>query len=200
MTARNYIAGRNPFCMSPPPDWWLSGLYNFDHDLVVMPSQTRIGVYWLARRKRFTLGLTDQAIAKEVSAQDTDTAMFLRERVEPVVDITTPLGVWNLEKILKWLHERDTWADEGGPLDADGIAKAWANGGSRFTKKFEEQEAADEARRKAQQRETVWHATGDGWESLQRRQGSRINNAGTVPHQQRQQPASDERRIILTGV
>lgn len=178
---RNYIAYRNPFQMAQPPSWWLDGIYHFDPEIVIMPSQERIGVYWVTRRRRRSLGLTHEAISKEVQASLTDTAMFLTHHVEPAVDIVTPAGVWALDKVLGWLRAHDTWAVEGGPLDAAGVMKALNEGGSKFTKQFEADEAEAERLRKVEQRDRIHHATGDGWASLQRRKGRRITSPGLPP-------------------
>lgn len=183
MTRPNYRADRNPFSMSAPPAWWLDGLRNFDPELVVMPSREQIGVFWLTRKVSRLAMLSDQAITHsavqdQVKAHLTDTAMFLTNRVEPVTKIVTPMGVWALHKVLKWLTEHDTWAVEGGPLDAQGMRNAIANGGSRFTKQVEANDAAALAKRKREQRENIFHATGDGWRSLQARTGQRIMNPG----------------------
>lgn len=181
---RNYIAYRNPFQMAQPPGWWLDGIYHFDPEIVIMPSQERIGVYWVTRRRQHSIGsigLTHKAISNEVQASLTDTAMFLTHHVEPSVDIVTPAGVWALDKVLGWLREHDTWAIEGGPLTAAGLAKAMSEGGSKFTKQFEANEAEADRLKKVEQRERIHMATGDGWQSLQRRKGRRINNAGLPP-------------------
>lgn len=187
----NYIEGRNPFGLSRPPEWWLNGLFCFDRDIVVMPSQTRIGVYWITRHKRFSIGLTPASITNEVKAEDTDTAKFVLHKVEPVTDICTPCGIWSLDKLLQWLAARDTWADEDGPLDAAGIAKAWANGGSRYTKRVEQEEAEAEVLDRKNARDLLYHSTGDGWRSLQARTGQRILNAG---------PATRAPEPLIVGV
>lgn len=175
---QNYVADRNPFGMAKPPDWWLFDIYKFDSDILVMPSRQRIGVYWLTRRLKWTAEIVQEANRRIRLDPATDAAMFATHNVERVTDITTPLGIWSTEKVIAWLSARDTWAYEDGPLDAQGLKKALMNGGSKFTKALEQFEAEQEAKVAAQQRETVYHATGDAWESLQRRKGSRTSNAG----------------------
>ena len=49
MDCKNYIADRNPFNLLPPPEWWLQQLYDYDAQLVVVPSR-QDAVYRLARR------------------------------------------------------------------------------------------------------------------------------------------------------
>lgn len=50
MDFRNYIRGDNPFNLLPPPKWWLDKLWDFDADLVVVPSKMQC-VYRLAQRR-----------------------------------------------------------------------------------------------------------------------------------------------------
>jgi hypothetical protein len=184
MRLTNYIEDRNPFQMARPPAWWLEGLYNFDDQLVILPSRERMGVYWIARRVSRLRTLTDAAVfhpkvQEQVDTARLDTAMFLTYGVERVVDIVNySASAWSLDRTLRWLTEHDTWAVEGGPLDEAGLRNAIANGGSKYTKLIEAEEANAEAKQKQNQRETIFQATGEGWRSLQARKGRRILNAG----------------------
>lgn len=194
---RNYEPDWNSFRVAPPPDWWLRALFDFDPDIVVLPSRQRLGVFWLTRRLKWTAEIVAATKPSIPLDNATDAAMFRAHNVESVTDITTPCGYWAIEPVLKWLRDRDTWAYEDGPLDAAGLRRALANGGSKFTKLVEQTELYAEQKINAAVKESIYHATGDAWESLQRRKGKRINNAGMPKSTDQARPARPGSPILV---
>ena len=170
-----YIRDLNPFNLEEPPLWWQQGLWAFDADLRMLPGRKK-PVWWLARVKRYSKGLTGEAIIDDQN----DTAMFVRYDLVPVTWIASTDG-WSegfLTYVVGELAARDTWAVEGGPLTEDGVKKAMFEGGSKYGEMLDEHDAAERRGIDREVRDDVYHATGDAWRSLQARTGERVLNAG----------------------
>lgn len=170
-----YIPDLNPFNLEAPPLWWQQGLWAFDRDIRILPGRKR-PVFHLARVKKYSRGLTGAAIVDDQN----DTAMFVRYDLVPVTWIASIEG-WSegfLQYIVGELIARDTWAIEGGPLTEDLMRKAMFEGGSKYGKALDQRDEDDRAAIDREVRDNVYHATGEGWRSLQARTGERILNAG----------------------
>jgi hypothetical protein len=181
-----YVRDLNPFNLAPPPLWWQQGLWSFDADLRILPGRKK-PVWWLARVKKYSKGLTGEAIVDDQN----DTAMFVRHDLVPVTWIASTEG-WSegfLQYIVAELMARDTWAVEGGPLTEDGTRRAMFEGGSKYGRLLDERDDAERAAINHDVRDDVYQATGDAWRSLQARTGERVLNAG-VPHPASAHPAA----------
>lgn len=183
---RNFIADRNEFHLTRPPGWWLRSLAEFDDQLVLIPSRQR-PVFWLARRMHLSRQLASKVTGVALTE---DARMMLQYRIVSIVSIASP--TWNtsgLEALKAWLHGADTWKLDG-PLDEAGIKRALANGGTRFTRELEYRERLATDRQASQQRETIYHATGDAYRSLQVRLGRTIRNPGRTREGAQRPPSS----------
>lgn len=172
---RIYIGDSNPFSLLVPPLWWQQGLYAFDADLRILPSREKPR-HWLARVRKYSRGLTSKAIIDTRN----DTAMFVQHELVPVTWIASTEG-WTegfLHYIVGELIERDTWAIEGGPMTDDMLTRAMFEGGSKYGKALDERDEVERQKINAQVHDSVYHATGDAWRSLQARTGERVLNAG----------------------
>lgn len=170
-----YLPDLNPFNLVAPPLWWQQGLWAFDRDLRLLPGRKK-PVWWLARVRRYSKGLTGAAIVDDQN----DTAMFVRHGLVPVTWIASTDG-WTqgfLVYVLGELIARDTWAVEGGPITDDTIRAALFNGGSKFGAALDARDVEVRQAIDRDVRDQVYHATGDAWRSLQARTGERVLNAG----------------------
>src|SRR5262245_24831061 len=170
-----YIPDLNPFNLELPPLWWQQGLWAFDADLRILPGRKK-PVWWLARTKKYSRGLTGEAVTDDQN----DTAMFVRHNLVPVTWIASQDG-WSegfLHYVVGELIARDTWAIEGQPLTDDLIRKALFDGGSKYGTHLDERDATTRRAIDREVRDDVYHATGDAWRSLQSRTGERVLNAG----------------------
>lgn len=152
MAASNYIAD-NPR-MSVPPPFWLQRLYDFDNQLVVMPSRQRPYAYVLARRARRSAA----SLSEMVGVLEGDTAMCVSYGCVPVSLILRTGEGWEIDGILADLKSRDIWEHGGGDKAADLLDAA---------------DARDKARIKADIRDDMWMRSGDAWRSYQARTGQR---------------------------
>lgn len=171
-THTGWIADKNRFGLERPPDWFLTGLVNYDTQLVLIPSRKR-RQYLLCRRRKLTVGLGDVAM---MDNQHPDTNMCYAYGVLPIAPLRwektkTDTGLFtqaNLASLIETLKERDAWAIGGGPLalDPDAAVKAW--------------DAAEEAREQKQDKnlwDMFYHMGRDGWRSLTARVGARNKRA-----------------------
>lgn len=110
----NYIADQNRFGLETPPRWWLQGLYDFDSELVVIPSRTE-PLLRLCRRTTNTPGLQHAAVLD----RHADTAMMVSHKVVPVTSITVRNRAWDLVGVVQTLKARDIWEAGGAEKAAD---------------------------------------------------------------------------------
>jgi hypothetical protein len=151
--------------MAAPPEFWLQQLHDFDADLVLLPSRMIPYAYVLGRRRRFSAGLTDKAIA-DVSNQQ-DTVMCLHYGLVPVTMIYQIGTVWNIDPILRSLKARDIWAHGGADKYAD---------------KLDDADATRDKKLKQSIRDDMWNRSGDAWRSYQARTGQRTRpTLGSTP-------------------
>lgn len=193
----NWIPDTNRFKVEQPPDWFLTGLYNYDDQLVLLPSRMR-RQYLLARKRKYTVGLGDVAM---LDNKHPDTNMCYAHKVLPIAPLrwaktNTDAGAFtkqNLDSLLDTLRERDAWArgEEmgigGGPnvRNPDAIVDS--------IEAFEREEACKKDR-------AIWqnfhHMGRDAWRSLTARIGARNRRASDF-HGVARKPQS-EQRVILT--
>ena len=150
----NYIPD-NPK-MAEPPAYVLQQLYDFDADLVLLPSRHVPYAYVIARRRKFTAGLTDKALESVIDQPDTKMCMALG--LVPV-SLMYKLGpTWTIDKVIESLKRRDIWAHGG----AEKVATM-----------LDEQDEANRKKIKADIRDDFWNRSGDAWRSYQARTGQR---------------------------
>jgi hypothetical protein len=162
----NYIPD-NPK-MATPPTYWLKRLYDFDSDLVVLPSRYVPFAYVLARRARLSAPLTDRAIVDTVKQPDTVMCMALG--LVPVSLIYRTGPTWSIDNILQSLKARDIWAHGGAEQVVDHM---------------DESDASGRAKIKADIRDDMWNRSGDAWRSYQARTGQRTKLNRVQPRKAR---------------
>ncbi len=155
----NYIPD-NPR-METPPAYWLQRLYDYDAELVVLPSRQRPYAYVLARRVRLAKPMTAQALLHIYTQLDTRMCMSLG--LVPVSLIYRTGLTWSIDNIIADLKSRDIWAHGGADKTADLMDAT--------------EEKADEGRKKAL-RDDMWMRSGMAWSSYQRRTGQRVTSPG----------------------
>ena len=160
MGCRNYIVDRNPFQLSAPPAWWLQQLYDYDSQLVVVPSRQE-SIYRLARRTWNRPGIQLMADIH----REKDTAMLASYGLVPVTTIIG-WGIWGTN-IFNSLRARDIWAH---------------GGAEKFVKLEEDAEAEAERKKKAAIRDDMWVRSGDAWQSYKQRTRQSIFSGGANPY------------------
>jgi hypothetical protein len=157
-----------------PPSYFLQRLYDFDAELVLMPSRERPGAYVLGRRKQWGPGLTEKAIDSVYTKADTKMAILAG--CVPVCMVFKPVsGAWTPDGLIATLAARDIWAHGGAEKVAD-LLEA-------------QEDAAKEAIRK-KTRDDIYERSGDGWRSYQARTGqSSIKFKDNYPTKTQETPA-----------
>lgn len=148
----NFI-GDNPK-MAVPPKYWLQRLFDFDADLVVLPSRQRPFAYVLARRARRSAGLMPAGVLETTS----DAGMCAKYGLVPVSLIYRQGSAWSIDNILRDLASRDIWK-AGGPSKAADILDA--------------NDIAAEQETKRNIRKDLDYRGKDAWKSYQARTGQR---------------------------
>jgi len=172
-----YLPDANRFNLLAPPLWWLQGTTAFDPDLVLIPSRLR-PVHLLCRRAgRFSRGAAPLAIGHTL---DADSKLYVEYGVLPVswVDCTN-WSMGALTYLLDNLRARDTWHLDA-PIDEDAQQRALATGDgeTKVSKALDDRDAAAEQKIDRENRENVWHASGEAWRYRQHLVGERIASAG----------------------
>ncbi len=138
-----------------PPAYFLQRLYDFDAELVLMPSRERPGAYVLGRRKQWGPGLSEAAVDGVYTKPDTKMAIL--NGTVPVCMVFKPVnGSWSPDPLIRTLMARDIWAHGGADKVADML------------------EAQEDAEKKATQaaiRDDLYNRSGDAWRSYQARTG-----------------------------
>lgn len=140
--------------METPPAFFLARLHDYDADLVLLPSRQRPFAYVIARRRRFSAGLSDKAIEDTITSADT--IMCFRHGLVPVSLMFKVGPTWDADRVLRTLAARDLWTHGGAEKVADML---------------EAQEEAEAQAVRKQIREDMWHRSGDAWRSYQFRTG-----------------------------
>lgn len=155
----NYVPD-NPK-MEAPPAYWLQRLYDYDAELVVLPSRQRPYAYVLARRVRLARPMTSQALLHIYTQLDTRMCMGLG--LVPVSLIYRTGVTWSIDNIIADLKARDIWAHGGAEKAAD---------------LMDASEEKVETQRKKDLRDDMWMRSGMAWNSYQRRTGQRVTSPG----------------------
>lgn len=156
----NYLPD-NPAVEVPPP-FFLQRVFDFDADIVIVPSRQRPHAYVIARRRRISAGAENKPL--EDSLRDSDTAMCLTHNLVPVCLMFKTGPLWDADRIIARLAARDLWAHGGGDAAADLL---------------EAQEAEEKKRTQAAIRDDMYNRSGDAWRSYQYRTGQRVSMAGS---------------------
>mgnify|MGYP001572678542 CR=1 FL=1 len=156
----NYIGDRNPFQLPAPPAWWLQMLYDYDAQLVAIPSRQE-SIYRLARRTWNRPGIQLMADIH----REKDTAMLASYGLVPVTTIVG-WGIWGTN-IFNSLRARDIWAH---------------GGAEKFVKLEEDAEAEAEQKRKAAIRDDMWMRSGAAWQSYKQRTRQSVFKNGDNPY------------------
>lgn len=146
--------------METPPAFFLQQIHDYDADLVMLPSRQRPFAYVLARRKRFSAGLTDKAIESTVAQ---DTVMCFQYGLVPVSLLYKTGPTWNADTVLRSLRARDLWAHGGADAAADLL---------------EAQEEREKQTLRQEIRDDMWNRSGDAYRSYKFRTGSAVSLAG----------------------
>lgn len=163
--AKNPWVGKNFIPDNPrmeePPAYWLQRLYDYDAELVVLPSRQRPFAYVLARRIRLARPLSPAAI--DAIYTQADTRMCMHYGLVPVSLIFRTGVTWSIDNIIATLKSRDIWAMGGADKAADIMDAATA-------KEYADKEAVV--------RDDMWMRSGQAWESYKRRTGQRVSSPG----------------------
>ena len=193
-THPGWIEDVNRFSLEKPPDWFLSGLTNYDSQLVIIPSRKN-RAYLLCRRRQFTRGLGDVAM---MDNKHPDTNMCFAYGVLPIAPIVSRSKKnieWTQENMLGLIEElkaKDTWAasEKLGGRDGRIVKDPYA-----VADMVDRLEAEAAARQDANMVEDFRHRARDGWRSLQARMGWRNKRASD--HHGVARPHKGQ-RVILT--
>lgn len=188
--AVNYIKDTNKWRLPEPPEWFLMRLFDFDAQLVLVPSRIKVRgekpAYLLCRRRLHSAGIGDVAM---LDNKHPDTNMCYMHGIVPIGPLRfgdggTTFTDANCEMLLKELRARDTWAVSGGPDgDADAVWQA-----------VEAQEALQEKVAHESLRDKFKHLAKDAYRSLLARTGRRNKRASDY-HGVAKLPAQ---KVILT--
>ena len=125
MTTANWIEGKNPFKLSPPPKWWLTKLWDFDSSLVMMTSH-KDRLYRLAQRRPPTPA---KFLVDDLLWADSDARAMAREGLVPVTSLLAEAN-WENPLLFQELARRAPWRQ---------------GGTEAFLKKIEDREASEKA-------------------------------------------------------
>lgn len=172
-TLGNWIADENRFNLPEPPAWFLKVLFDFDHQLVLIPSRVEVvgapPAYLLCRRRLHTAGIGDVAM---LDNKHPDTNMCYRHGLLPIAPLRFQNGARTFtengwKSLRTELEARDTWKMSGGPTgDADKVVDA-----------IEAQEQAQQQRERAELKDSFRHRARDAWRSMAARAGWRNKRA-----------------------
>jgi len=172
MELPNWIEGENRWRLAKPPQWFLLGLYNFDAQLVIIPSKMEPAKgakpYYLLARRALRTGGMGRAVLLDNKHPDTNMCMV--HGLVPVAPLRFRDGLNNsftqggLDSLIADLKSRDQWAisDSDGDKVADHIEQ-------------NEQRANDKQR--AGLRDMFYHMARDAYRSLKARTGQRNKRA-----------------------
>lgn len=173
----NWIADQNRFNLVKPPEWFLKRLWDFDAQLVIIPSRreppkanadgegAEPPAYLLTRRRQYSANFGDVAM---LNNKNPDTNMCFAHHLVPVAPLRFQNGCSTFtmkacDDLLKELRARDSWGISGGPdKDGDKVADA-----------VEYAEAQAEQKRRSNLRDMFHHMARDAYHSLQARMGWR---------------------------
>jgi hypothetical protein len=175
----NWIEDKNRWSIVKPPEWALLALWNFDDQLVLLPSRKK-KQYLLARRRHLSAGLGDVAM---LDNKHPDTNMCYVHGLVPIAPLTFRKGkaVWTQQSVTNFLDElrsRDTWAYSDGDPDKH----------SRVSDAIEEFEKLQEEKAHRTLWENFYHMGRDAWRSMAARTKRRNKRASDYHGVARSQP------------
>lgn len=169
-----------------PPAFFLQRLHDFDPDIVLLPSRLVPFAYVIARRKKFSVGLTNKAL--EDSITQPDTKMCMLHGLVPVCLMYKTGPTWDVDAIIRKLAARDTWrlADQLADQTGDHSKSRW----DLVADMLDAQDEAEKQATRAAIRDDLWNRSGDAWRSYQHRTGQ-----STVRSKDYQQPRPGRRNV-----
>lgn len=165
---KNWIEDINRFGLSRPPIWWLNRLFDFDAELVLIPSRQQ-ALYRLARRKKYSRGIGALAVIDPHA----DTAMMVQYGLIPVTTMIRYADSWDIDSLLQKLRDRDQWAISGGPSSGKSLEER----GEKVAQHIEAHEAKQARTLKQEIRTDMDYRSRDAWRSYQARTGQRNRHA-----------------------
>lgn len=156
-----WIEDTNRFALATPPAYFLQRLYDYDSQLVVVPSR-KTPKYLIARRRVNTAGW--KSLAGQIDPHP-DTVMLDTYGLLPITSMVQTGFSWDADKIIRELWSRDTWA-HGIKKDPDALVD-----------RIEAQETAAVDTQKQATRDDLDYRSRDAWRSYQARTG-----ASTIRH------------------
>lgn len=172
-----WIPDVNKFKLPEPPRAIQQALYDFDAQLVIIPSRVS-RKFILARRRLYSA-----AFGKMVMTDPhPDTQMLYDHGLVDVAPLNWP-GQWAsgwVEQLIGELKARDIWR-AGGP--------------EQFIAMVEEYEAEAEIKKRRDLRDDFRHRAGDAWRSMQARIGARNKRASDY-HGVATYTVNDRRRVL----
>lgn len=169
----NWIADDNPFNLPAPPEWFLKRLFDFDAQLVLIPSRREVlGVppaYLLCRRRLYSANAGDVLM---LDNKNPDTNMCFVHSVLPIAPLrfnngATTFTETGCDSLLTELRSRDTWA----------LTKAGGGNEDAAWEAVEAAEAAQKQKQRTNLREDFYHKARDAYRSLKARTGQRNKRA-----------------------
>lgn len=169
----NWIADTNRFQLPEPPEWFLKRLFDFDAQLVLIPSRRKAldatPAYLLCRRRLYSVGDGEALL---LDNKNPDTNMCFIHGVIPIAPLRFNNGATTFteagcDSLLNELRARDTWA----------LTKV---GGGNEDAAWQAVEAAEDAQKqkaRANLREDFYHKARDAYRSLKARTGQRNKRA-----------------------
>lgn len=144
----NFIPDQNRFKLSGPPEFFLRRLFDFDPDLVIVPSRQSM-VYRLALRRKLRL---QENVVNDALWQDSDTQMLASYGLVPVTTILatanwdnpllfqelaarSPHRMGGVEKVIANLEEAEARADFQKYMETEDIKTILAKDGWNLYKK-----------------------------------------------------------------
>ena len=189
----NYVEDVNRWHLPTPPAWFLARLFDFDPDLMLVPSRTLIvgerPAYLLCRRRRRSAGFGDVAM---LDNKHPYTNMCYTLGVVPIGPLRFKEGVntftqQGLVSLLDELRGRDNWRVTGGDLSK----------GEMLADMVEAQECKDEQAQRASFKDAIAHMARDAYRSLKARTGQRNKRASDY-HGVARAPRPTKQPVILT--
>jgi hypothetical protein len=173
----------------------LKRLYDFDPDLVLIPSRKKVvgenPAYLLTRRRSRSAGLGDVAM---LDNQHPDTNMCYAHGVLPIAPLRWTKkgrsGTFTMQSIVDLIEElkkRDMWAITGGATAAPD--KIWQD--------LEDAERYEADKQRLALRDKFYHMARDAWRSIKARTGQRNKTTFDGNRHANIGAARDKRRIIV---
>jgi hypothetical protein len=153
--------------MEVPPAYFLQRIHDFDPDIVILPSRMVPFAYVIARRRKFTAGLTDKAL--EATIDQRDTKMCMLHNLVPVCLMYKTGPSWDPDQITRKLAARDMWTLAEGKTSEE--RANW------MADRLDEEDEREREKTRADIRDDLWNRSGDAYRSYKYRTGQRVSTA-----------------------